>query len=171
MADSMRFETLIQEYHDEIFRYLWRLTAGGGGAVADADDLTQEVFMRAYRAFPRLHAGSNHRAWLYKIATNCANTSFKQRGREAARTAILPDDLPDSARSPEQHAQQHETLATILAALDDLPAKQRAAVILRHLQGLDYPAIAEALDCSEESARANVSHGIRRLRGDLAGTV
>lgn len=167
MAGTVRFEQLVAQYHDEIYRYLWRLTGGAGGA-SDPEDLTQEVFMRAYRAFPRLRQGSNHRAWLYKIATNCAYSAFRRQGREAARTTDWPGDVRDGAATPEAQVEQDDLLLMVRAAIDDLPAKQRAAVVLRHLQGLAYPAIAAALDCSEESARANVSHGVRQLRRVLA---
>jgi RNA polymerase sigma-70 factor (ECF subfamily) len=165
-----RFEDLIQSHHDEIHRYLWRwaLTAGGPDPEADAQDLTQETFLRAFNAFDRLRPGSNPRAWLYKIATNCAHSAW----REHRRTATVPDghleSRPDPrAVQPERHVVELGRDRDLRAALAQLPLKQQAAVTLRHLQGLDYTTIAQALDCSDESARANVYQGLKKLRQTL----
>jgi RNA polymerase sigma-70 factor (ECF subfamily) len=164
------FEALIDAHHDEIYRYLWRwaLTGGGADPEADAQDLTQETFLRAFNAFDRLRPGSNPRAWLYKIATNCARSAWRKARRHRTADAVEIDILPDGKDpTPEQHALDGHRDQALRAALSQLPAKQRAAVTLRHLQDLDYPAIAEALGCSNESARANVYQGLKRLRQTL----
>jgi RNA polymerase sigma-70 factor (ECF subfamily) len=169
----MRFETLIDQYHDEIYAYLWRLLATSPDPAVEAQDLVQEVFLRAYRAYSRLPASSNYRAWLYKIATNCANTALR-RGQHMARNAhdspgeAFPD-LPDSAPTPHDLVTGAETLDGVRAAIDDLPFKQRTALVMRYVQGVDYDGIAEALGCSSESARANVYQAVRQLRRRLAG--
>lgn len=161
----MRFETLIEAHHDEIHAYLWRLL----GDAADAEDAAQDVFLRAYRAFARLRPGSNHRAWLYKIATNRAYSALKRRRQHAANHIPLIDELyADPVESPDHRASMNETLAAVRRAIDALPPKQQAAVILRHVQGLAYAEVAEALGCSEDSARANVYQGVRRLRAEFA---
>jgi RNA polymerase sigma-70 factor (ECF subfamily) len=168
-----RFETLIERYHDEIYSYLWRLMNGAERAddAVEAQDLTQEVFLRAYRAFGRLRRDSNYRAWLYKIATNCAYTALKRGQRQAQRSVPLDDQfrqIPTSAeQSPDQRVILAEGLAALREAIAALPPKQQAAVVLRHVQGLSYPEIAQALDCSKDSARANVYQGLRRLRREL----
>ncbi len=164
-----RFETLIERYHDEIYGYLWRLVGGAGcedGAV-DAEDLTQEVFLRAYQAYTRLRPDSNYRAWLYKIATNCAYTALR---RNSARPLALEDAhqfSSDASQLPDHVVTSNETMAAIRRVIDGLPAKQHAAVIMRHVQGLEYAEIAQALGCSEDSARANVHQALRRLRREL----
>ena len=171
----VRFETLIERYHDEIFRYLWRLLNNAGRTDSDleAQDLSQEVFLRAYRAFGRLRRESNHRAWLYKIATNCAYTALKQGQRQDDHSVPLHDEVHEMLAgidpSPEHQVDMDETLEMVQRAIAVLPSKQRAAVVLRHVQGLDYAMIAQALDCSEDSARANVYQALRRLRQTLAG--
>jgi RNA polymerase sigma-70 factor (ECF subfamily) len=168
----MRFETLIELYHDQIYGYVWRLlhSAGSADSAVEAQDLVQEVFLRAYRAFGRLRRDSNHRAWLYKIATNCAYTALKRGQRQAS--VPLDDEVqrvPDSAaRSPEDWLAQGEELAAVRREIAALPPKQQAALVLRYGQGLDYAAIARALDCSQDSARANVYQALRRLRRELA---
>ncbi len=172
---GVRFEALIERHHDEIYRYLWRLSNSAGriDAAVEAQDLTQEVFLRAYRAFARLRRDSNHRAWLYKIATNCAYSALKRAQRQANHSEPLDDEvqrLPVGAsQSPDYHLSLGETMASVRRALADLPPKQAAAVVMRHVQGLSYPEIAQALDCSQDSARANVYQGLRRLRRELSG--
>jgi RNA polymerase sigma-70 factor (ECF subfamily) len=168
---AVRFETLIERHHDEIHAYLWRLlrNAGGAGADAEAEDLAQDVFLRAYRAFGRLRAGSNHRAWLYKIATNCAYTALKQGRRRASQHVPLDDDAHAAAApSLDQRLAESEALEQVDRAVAALPPKQRMAVVLRYVQELDYETVAQALDCSVDSARANVYQALRRLRQELA---
>jgi RNA polymerase sigma-70 factor (ECF subfamily) len=169
----LRFETLIERYHDEIYSYLWRLTnsASSDDGTVDAQDLTQEVFLRAYKTYARLRPDSNYRAWLYKIATNCAYTALKRNHRRASFSFALLEEahqLPaDESHSPDQEAVSNETFAAIRRVIAALPAKQQTAVIMRHVQGLEYAEIAQALGCSEDSARANVHQAIRRLRREL----
>jgi RNA polymerase sigma-70 factor (ECF subfamily) len=171
---TLRFETLIERYHDELYGYLWRLLDGAGQADAtvDAQDLTQEVFLRAYKAFERLRPDSNYRAWLYKIATHCAYTALKRSQRQTGNNVPLLDDvhgdgITDADQLPDQAVAFNETLASARQAIAALPTKQRAALVLRHVQGLDYAEIAQALGCSEDSARANVYQALRRLRREL----
>jgi RNA polymerase sigma-70 factor (ECF subfamily) len=170
----VRFEAIIDQYHDEIFGYLWRLTENAGQVdhLADPQDLTQDVFLRAYRSFGRLRPDSNYRAWLYKIATNLAYTALKRSRRTGLNVPIPEDDgaVPapaDTGSSPYENVAQRETLSSLKLALSGLPVKQQAAVVMRHVQGLDYTEISQALNCSEDSARANVYQALRRLRQEL----
>lgn len=171
MNESLpNFETVIEAHHDTIYRYLWRLLEGASRSDASdaAHDLTQEVFMRAYRAYSRLRAGSNVRAWLYKIATNCAYSSFERDRHTARQMAPLLDEhdsvSDQDTLQPDAQFLADETLDEIRAGISRLPAKQRAALIMRYVQELGYSEIAEALACSEDSARANVYQAIKRLR-------
>lgn len=162
---GLRFEDLIEAYHDEIFRYLWRMNPGGTIAGTTAEDLTQEAFLRAYRAFPRLKPQSNARAWLYKIATNCAYSQLRKLEREQVQIARTPHqpwhaDPPD----PEIELQSRQGWDQIVAAIQRLPHKQRLAVHLRYLQELPYSEVAQVLETSEEGARANVYQGLSKLR-------
>lgn len=171
MTSTPRFEALIERYHDEIYTYLWRLL---GGNADEAEDLTQETFLRAYQAFSRLRPNSNYRAWLYKIATNSAYSAFRRwkREREAGYSDfadVEEYEAPDDAvERLDDLVIQQETLEAIKEAINALPPKQRTAVLLRYLQGLDYSEIAQVLDCSEDSARANVYQALRRLRQAVA---
>jgi RNA polymerase sigma-70 factor, ECF subfamily len=154
-----RFEDLIEQHHDEIFAYLWRLVGNErqSDVVLEVEDLTQEVFLRAFENFLRLRRDSNYRAWLYKIATNCAYAKLRQSKNR--REKNLTFMATDTATSPGESIQKR--LCTLV---DALPAKQRACLTMRYLQDLDYSEIGSILDCTEESARANVYQAIRRLR-------
>jgi RNA polymerase sigma-70 factor (ECF subfamily) len=169
-----RFETLIERHHDEIYAYLWRLLDGAARVdrSTDAHDLTQEVFLRAYRAYPRLRAGSNPRAWLYKIATNCAYTLLKRsRSRPVDAFPVWDEagDLPADDQSLDDLASLGESLEALRTAVSALPPRQQAALLMRYAQGLEYTEMADALGSSEEAARANVYQAIRRLRSQLGG--
>jgi len=157
------FETLVNAHSAEIFGYLWRIVRDE----ADAQDCLQEAFLRAYRAYDRPDGRANHRAWLYRIATNVALTHLKRRGREAARRLPLVPDLRADDPSPGEAAIWRETIEAVFAAVERLPPQQRAALILRNYQALSYAEIAGTLGCSEEAARANVYQAIKKLRSEL----
>jgi RNA polymerase sigma-70 factor (ECF subfamily) len=156
----MEFEALVEAHSGEIFAYVWRLLRD----TADAEDCLQDTFLRAYRSFSRVKAGSNYRAWLYKIATNTARTYAKQRGRINARTIDLDPDLESDRSSPAERVEQRQLIEAVTQAVEALPHQQRAALLMRQYQELSYEDIAAALECSEEAARANVYQALRKLR-------
>jgi len=168
-----RFEVVVETYHDELYRYIWRMlnTANRTDAPDESGDLTQETFMRAYRAYPRLRADSNVRAWLYKIATNCVYSALKRDRRKFGATIPLLDEHDEVAdqpgAAPDMQFLAGEAAEAVQEAIAGLPAKQRAALVMRYVQELDYAEIAVSLDCSEDSARANVYQAIKRLRVNL----
>src|SRR5690242_17490382 len=109
---SVRFEELIERYHDEIYTYVWRLLDGASSCehAHEAADIVQDAFERAYKAFPRLRVGSNHRAWLYKIATNCTYTIMKRTKHGASLDGEDDEWLADSGPGPEQSTVYAEDL-------------------------------------------------------------
>ncbi len=161
-----RFEALLEAHHDEIYSYLWRLLDGAArpDAAVDAQDLTQDTFARAYRAYPRLRAGSNPRAWLYKIASNCAYSHLRRKGVALPLDGEIDDPPSPPELQPERQVMFSQSLEAIREAADCLPPKQRSALVMRYVQELDYDEIAEALDCSPDSARAHVYQALKRLR-------
>lgn len=162
-----RFEELIENHHAEVFRYLWRLCRGAHARepASVAQDLTQDTYLRAYEAYDRLRPDSNVRAWLFKIATNRARSEFrKTRPRPIGDQALTAPDRAGDRQAVEDQTVRRERDRRLRSALGGLPVKQRTAVTLRHLQGLDYESVALVLECSLESARANVYQGLRHLR-------
>jgi RNA polymerase sigma-70 factor, ECF subfamily len=162
---ALRFEQLIERHHDEIFAYLWRLMGKDGrhGSL-DVEDLTQDVFLRAYESFEGLRPNSNHRAWLYKIATNCAYTQLRRMKLRRDKLSSLKHSSPEQETASEVSSLHKHMEQTVRTLVNGLPEKQKACVTLRYLQDMDYPEIAQILSCSQESARANVYQAIHRLR-------
>ena len=164
-----RFEELIERHHDEICAYLWRLMGKDGrrdGGMG-VDDLTQDVFLRAYESFPGLRPNSNHRAWLYKIATHSAYTQLRRMKHRRDKLLSLKHSPSETATVGEDSTSRKYIEQRVRALVNGLPVKQKACITLRYLQDLDYPEIAQILGCSQESARANVYQAIRHLRLDL----
>ncbi len=155
---------LTERHRGEILRYLVRLL----GDPEEAQDACQEAFLRAHRAFPRLGVGANSRAWLYRIATNSGLNAARSRARRRARAADVDlDTLPADPGAPPERREQ---LRAVRGAVDALPPRQRAALMLRQFQGLDYAEIAAALGGNQEAARANVYQALKKLRAALGGT-
>jgi RNA polymerase sigma-70 factor (ECF subfamily) len=154
------FDDLVDRHQGEIFRYSLHLTRNR----ADADDLYQETLIKAFRAFDRLDGDANHRAWLYRIATNTFLSGKRKSNREdsldAAGETITPADPSDHAAD----AEARDLLAEVERFVATLPDKQRVALILRKYQEMDYADIAANLKCSEAAARANVHEALRKLR-------
>lgn len=158
------FEQIMRRHEREIMRYLLRAL----GDRDDAADLFQETWLRAYRAYPRLEADREVRPWLYAIAVNlCRNRS---RDGARRRRVIVADDQHDSAaeragKSQRSH-NENEGYATVRMGelISALPTRQREALQLRYFAGLDYPEIAEIMECSQPAARANVSQALRKLK-------
>ena len=120
-----------------------------------AEDAFQETFLRALRGYPKLRHGEHLRAWAFTIAARVAI----DLGRRSKPTVELVDELPTSDSRPAYAELEH--------LADELPGKERAAVILRYGYDFPYSDIAAALDSSEEAARAAASSGVRRLRRKL----
>jgi RNA polymerase sigma-70 factor (ECF subfamily) len=148
------FTTLLAAYHPLIFRFLVRLCAADRHT---AEDLTQETFLRAFRAFDRLRPDANHRAWLYRIAYN---TFLDDRRRHRHREVELDEGRASTTSSDDAR----ELVAAVLAFVQTLPTKQRAALILRRVEGREYDEVAQILGCSEDSARANAYQALKKLR-------
>jgi RNA polymerase sigma-70 factor (ECF subfamily) len=160
VPSGQEFDTVIDRYGKEIFAYLWRILHGQ----EDAEDCLQEVFLRAFKAFDRLDRDANIRAWLYKIATNTAISFRKKRSRVESQELLVDFDHLSSDPSPDDRLEWKERLAALLAAIDELPDRQRSALVLRKYQALSYPEISEILGCSQEAARANVYQAMKKLR-------
>lgn len=157
------FGALVDRHQAEVLRYLRRLT----GEATLAEDLFQDTFLRAFGRFSRLRAGSNPRAWLYRIATNVFLNHRRSRGRRSE--VALTVDLPSGAPSPETAHDGTAALGALKTAIGRLPPRQRAAFVQRRLQGLGYREVSEALGGTEAAARANVYQAVRRLRRELSG--
>ncbi len=162
------FEAILTAYHAEIYRYVRRVTARAG----EADDLSQETFLRAYRAWRALAPDANVRAWLYTIATNvCRNHARGERRRRTAHEAVKATRSERAGAGPEEEAVLNEVKELTERVVRELPFKQRVAFTLRKMQDVDYETIGQSLGCSPESARAHVFQALRKIRQSLNGHV
>jgi RNA polymerase sigma-70 factor (ECF subfamily) len=151
-APARTFGELIERHELEIFRYALRLT----GRRADADDVFQETFLAAFRAWPPPRRG-NERAWLYRIATN---KTIDQVRRRRPHTPL--EDMKDlRLAAPDRDG---VTMLDLAAAIRELPAGQRAAFVLHRVEGLPHREVAAALGCSEEAARARVHEATKKVK-------
>ena len=167
------FEQLVTQHHREIYLYIWQLTHGAD----EAQDLFQETFLRAYKAYERLPEAANTRAWLFKIATNLCRNYFRHQKRHQhvelheVLTVVEQEAHQGNGTGPDDPEQQvlsHDMERHVLAIIDRLPLKQKAALIQRKLHGLPYDNIAASLQCSPEAVRANVFQALKKIRTALA---
>jgi RNA polymerase sigma-70 factor (ECF subfamily) len=152
MTEISTFGELLERHEREIFAYALRLT----GDRDDADDVYQETFLAAFRGWPPPRRGQE-RAWLYRIATN----KVIDRARKAKRLVRLSAVADLRLAAPERDG---VSLADLGAAVRVLPAGQRAAFVLRKVEGLDYADVARVLECSEEAARSRVAEAMKKVR-------
>ena len=149
-ADVTAFNEIVARYKGKIFNYLLRMT----GSAEDAEDLTQEVFVRMYTNVHTFRAESSLSTWLFRIAGNLCVDAFRRRKKERGLVSSLdapmrPDDdeattrdVPDLTQAPESLVGRKELGAQIDAALAKLPPKLRSAVVLHDIEGLAYEEIA-----------------------------
>jgi RNA polymerase sigma factor (sigma-70 family) len=146
------FQRFVDEHRAAVYRVA-RAMVGP----AEADDVFQETFIAAYRAYPRLQPGGDLRSWVLTIATRKAIDA----GRSRSRRAIPTDELPEAAARTQDPL---DGMPELWRAVRELPPKQRAAVVHRYVHDLSYADVARLIGSSEESARANAYQGVRKLR-------
>lgn len=159
------WDDVVRDHGDRVFRLAYRLT----GNRHDAEDLTQEVFVRVFRSLSQYTPGT-FEGWLHRITTNLFLDGVRRKAR--IRFDALPEDAGDrlAGRDPGP-AQTYEDAtydADIQAALDQLPAEFRAAVVLCDVEGLSYEEIADVLDIKLGTVRSRIHRGRAQLREALA---
>jgi RNA polymerase sigma-70 factor (TIGR02960 family) len=184
-GDGEAFRELVEPYRRELQVHCYRML----GSVQDAEDLLQETLLAAWRGLDRFQGRSSLRTWLYRIATNrCLNAlragDRRIRERSSRVVAELPeptrwaeptwlepypdallDGLPDTAPGPDVRYERKESISlAFVAAMQSLPPRQRAALLLRDVLGLHASEVAEALGSSEDS----VTSALKRARAALA---
>ena len=152
-------------------RLLPRVLAGAtrmlGGDRAEAEDVAQEAMLRLWRAAPGWQGGgAKVSTWLWTVTSNlCIDRLRRRRGQGLDEIPEPPDDAPGAQAGMEQA----ERLAALDAALAQLPERQRIAVVLRHIEGLSNPEIAEVLGVGVEAVESLTARGKRALAAILSG--
>jgi len=174
MTDAQQFEAFLRNYQDLVFSTAMRLLVNR----AEAEDVTQEVFLRAYERFGELSESPTAGGWLRTVATNLSlnhlaryrsrwsffSELFTRHGEESEETPVefpAPDNVEDSVAASDRHA-------LVENALQKLPATQRVPLVLFHLEGMNYEAIAAKLGVSLGKVKTDIFRGREALRKKLA---
>jgi len=169
-GDQEAFRALVQRHSRAVFRLAYRMT----GNEQEAEDVVQETFLRAYRHLGRFDSGASFPAWLHRIALNYS-ISLRRKGRRQAAALAAGNDfsaeavsaVPASALTPDCAAANTELQAQIQSALAQLSPQERAAFVLRHLEGRSMGEICCALGLGASAAKDSVFRAVQKLRRAL----
>jgi RNA polymerase sigma-70 factor (ECF subfamily) len=175
MAEQAKFAELAMEHMGSLYTAALRMTRNP----ADAEDLVQETYLKAYRAFGSFQEGTNLKAWLYKILTNTFINSYRAKKRRPEQTEL--DDVEDlylyrrlggleaaaAGRSAEEEVLEHFTESDVKSALESLPEQFRMAVLLADVEGFSYKEIAEILDVPIGTVMSRLHRGRKALQKAL----
>lgn len=175
MADQATFAEQAMPFMDALYTAALRMTRNA----ADAEDLVQETYLKAYRGFGRFEEGTNLRAWLYRILTNTYINSYRARKRRPEETDLADvEDLylyrrlggleaATAGRSAEEELMEWFTDAEVKGAIESLPDNFRMAVLLADVEGFSYKEIAEILDVPIGTVMSRLHRGRRALQKEL----
>jgi len=165
-GDVAAFERLSSAYADRIFMLLLRLLGERG----EAEDVAQEVMLRAWRGITRFRGQSSYFTWLYRIAVNEANRVLEKRARRPAAVAIGPDELQlpaDAALDPSRQAESRELRRALARALAELPPPLRTALVLRDVEGLSTQEAAEIAGVGQAAFKSRLHQARLRVRAAI----
>ncbi len=156
-GDIPAFERLILRYERRVLTLAWRLL----GSAEDAEDASQEVLVRLHRYLHRFEDGREFAPWLYRMTVNVCRDLLRKRPAK-----ISLDAVPDVAVNdrPDQRLGEQEMRRMLLAGLERLTAGERAAVVLRDIEGLSTGEVAEALQTSQVTVRSHICRARLKLK-------
>lgn len=177
-GDELSFELLLRRYRSPLVNFLNRMVRDSGLA----EDLAQEVFLRVYRARKEYVPSAKFTTWLFRIATNLALNALRDGRHRLMEISIdqsvddgeqhrAPLEVADKSPDIEHRMLERDRAAMIRKAVDALPEKQRAAVLLHKYIELDYTEIAHTLECSESALKSLLFRAYETLRVQLAPLV
>ncbi|AHH93593.1 RNA polymerase sigma-70 factor (ECF subfamily) [Kutzneria viridogrisea] len=159
-GDVAAFEMLLRRYQDRVFGLALRMLADR----AEAEDVTQEVFVTAWRRLGELAEPAAVRTWLFRIAhRQCLVLLRKRKSRKTEPTDTVPETAAVTRHDPERAAQTGAGVEALRKALAGLPAPQRAVWLLAEVDGLSYAEIAGVVGASEQSVRGRLSRARAKL--------
>jgi RNA polymerase sigma-70 factor, ECF subfamily len=179
-GDEQSFALLLHRYRTPLVNFLYRMVRNR----EQAEDLAQEVFIRVYRARADYVPSAKFTTWLFRIATNLALNSVRDTRHQRMEVSLdapvtvdseegdeRPLDVAEKNPNIEEHLVQQAQRDMIRRAIDKLPEKQRAAVLLHKYQDLDYGEISKILSCSESALKSLLFRAYETLRVELAPLV
>ncbi|HET7308157.1 MAG TPA: RNA polymerase sigma factor RpoE [Gammaproteobacteria bacterium] len=170
-GDRAAFDALVIKYQQKIVKLVSRYVSDPSEAL----DVTQEAFIKAYRAIASFRGESAFYTWLYRIAINTAKNHLVARNRRPVENGLDlqdPDQYEMQARvsdldTPEDLALTEEIRQTVDQAIADLPEDLRTAIMLRELEGMSYEEIAEAMECPVGTVRSRIFRAREAISGKL----
>lgn len=175
MADQAGFTDQAMEFMPALYSAALRMTR----SPADAEDLVQETYLRAYRGFGGFQEGTNLRAWLYRILTNTYINSYRAKKRRPDESEIedvedlylyrrlRPEFLTGTGRSAEDEVLEHFTDDEVKAAIESLPEQFRMTVLLSDVEGFSYKEIADIMEVPIGTVMSRLHRGRRALQKAL----
>jgi RNA polymerase sigma-70 factor (ECF subfamily) len=155
------FDRLVLRYQRDVYRLCYRYVNNH----EDANDLAQEVFLKAWRAIGRFRGDSAFSTWLYRIAVNaCLNFRAVRR----PKTQELPEGLADGRPGPVAELEAEDAARRVRAAVGQLPDRQRATLILKVFHDLTHQEVASVLGSTVGTVKANLFHALSNLRKRMA---
>jgi RNA polymerase sigma-70 factor, ECF subfamily len=162
-GDRAAFDQLVRLHQ----RGVWHLVRRYVKRDADASDVTQQAFVRAFKGLAAFRGAASVRSWLYRIAINCALSWLRDHRREEP-TEIAEDSLADGGPAASVGMIKNEDSVRLRAAIEQLPPKQKMVLELRVFDDLPFKEVAELADCTENTAKVNFHYAVKRLR-DILG--
>jgi len=171
-GDQQAFGVLVAKYQRKLMRLVMRLVRDP----AEAEDVTQEAFIKAYRALPNFRGESAFYTWLYRIGVNAAKNWLIANGRRAPTTTTVDSEeaegydgseLLRDADTPERLLMSKQIGETVNAAMDRLPDDLRTAISLREIDGLSYEEIANAMKCPIGTVRSRIFRAREAIAEEL----
>ena len=170
-GDSASFAQLLDRHRIPVIHFLYRMVQNQ----AVAEELAQDVFLRVYRSRSSYEPTAKFTTWLFRIATHLALNCIRDGRHEKAHDSLDADPqdgparrLRDRVNTAEQHLLREARFAEIRQAIETLPAKQRAAVLMHKYEEMEYSQIAKVLSCSESAVKSLLFRAYETLRVRLA---
>lgn len=172
-GDEESFDFLLGKYRSPLVNFLNRMVRDQ----STAEDLAQEVFLRVYRARHKYNPSAKFTTWLFRIATNLALNSIRDRRYQKLEFSIdtpadeedsAPRELPAREMRIDEHMIERDRAEFIQRAIASLPERQRVAILLHKYEEMDYGEIAGILECSESALKSSLFRAYETLRVQLA---
>jgi RNA polymerase sigma-70 factor (ECF subfamily) len=175
-GDVRAFEQLFQQYQKGIYNAIYQIVR----SESDAADLTQDVFVRAYRALPRLQSPEAFTSWLYRIAINLSRNHLRDSARSRTESLEFSDgdeegggqrEIADTSMDPAAKAQTRDVQDRVRRAIATLSPDHRSVITFHHIEEMPVEEIARILDISVGTVKSRLSRARENLRRKLAGYV
>lgn len=169
-GDTSAFGQLVEAHQSKIYSLCYRMT----GNAEDAADLTQEVFLSAWRSLSRFQEQSSFGTWIYRMATNASIDFLRREKRRQVLSMTMEEDseerqaqVPDERYSPHRLLEQKEARQAVADALAALSPEHRQVLVLREMEGLSYQEVGQLLDLEEGTVKSRIARARLALRDFL----